>query len=77
MIDEIFFSREHKLPAGEIDEEQESLSDEFQSMLTKEQVKMFHKLCNMQSGTAVDEVKTAFIVGFKDEITLMTEIKDK
>ena len=38
---------------------------------------MFHKLCDMQSGTAADEVKTAFIAGFKDEITLMTEIKDK
>ena len=56
MIDEIFNYRESSLPAGEVNEEWENLSDEFEAMLTEEQVKMFHKLCDMQSDSTADEV---------------------
>ena len=76
MIDEIFNYRESSFPAGEVNEEWENLSDEFEAMLTEEQVKMFHKLCDMQSDSTADEVKNAYIAGFKDGITLMTEVWD-
>ena len=62
MIDEIFNYRESSLPAGEVNEEWENLSDEFEAMLTEEQVKMFHKLCDMQSDSTADEVKNAYIL---------------
>jgi hypothetical protein len=37
---------------------------------------MFHNLCDLQSETAADEMRSAYKVGFKDGATLMSEIQN-
>lgn len=41
---------------------------------TEEQESIFHKLCDLQSETAADEMRVAYKVGFKDGAALMKEV---
>lgn len=76
MIDEMYNYREGSLPAVRLSEEWETLSAEFEATLTDEQVKMFHKLCDLQSTSSTDEVRVAYKVGFKDGAKMMIEIQN-
>lgn len=76
MIDEIYNYRQGNLLAVPMSEEWETLCIKFEEMLTEEQLKMFHKLCDLQSATSADEARTAYKAGFKDGVTLMQEIQE-
>ncbi len=43
-------------------------------MLTDEQLTMFHKLCDLQSASAADDMRVAYKAGFKDGATAMIEV---
>lgn len=59
-----------------LSEEWEKLSAEFEAMLTDEQVRMFHRLSDLQSTSSADEVRVAYKVGFKDVAKMMIEIQN-
>lgn len=48
----------------------------FEESLTEEQTIIFHKLCDLQSETAADEMRAAYKAGFKDGVTLMKEVQE-
>ncbi len=75
MIDEIYNIRQGNLLTVPMSEEWETLCIKFEEMLTEEQLKMFHKLCNLQSATSADEARTAYKAGFKDGVALMSEVQ--
>lgn len=76
MIDEMYNCREGSLPAVMLSEEWEKLSAEFEATLTDEQVKMFHRLSDLQSISLADEIRAAYKVGFKDGAKMMIEIQN-
>lgn len=75
MIDEIYNSRQDILLTALVSKEWKTLCIKFEETLTDEQLTMFHKLCDLQSETSADDTRTAYKVGFKDGITLITEIQ--
>lgn len=75
MIDEIYNSRLGEIKINHTSDEWEKTAIEFEKSLTEEQQDIFHKLCDMQSETAADEMRAAYKVGFKDGMALMIEIK--
>ncbi len=75
MIDEIYNIRQGNLLTVPMSEEWETLCIKFEEMLTEEQLKMFHKLCNLQSATAA-EMRAAYKFGFKYGANMMQEIQD-
>lgn len=75
MIDEIYNYRQGNLLTVPMSEEWETLCIKFEEMLTEEQLKMFHKLCDLQSTTAADDARTAYKTGFKDGVALMSEVQ--
>ena len=54
----------------------EQTAIEFEKSLTEEQQDIFHKLCDLQSETAADEMRAAYKAGFKDGVTLMKEVQE-
>ncbi len=44
--------------------------------LTEAQIILFHKLCDLQSETAAEEMRAAYKVGFKDGMALMREVQE-
>lgn len=75
MIDEIYNYRQSNLPTAQVSEEWETLCIKFEILLNEEQLVMFHKLCDLQSASASNEMRAAYKVGFKDGIALMTEVQ--
>ncbi|MDE5855288.1 MAG: hypothetical protein K2H19_09565 [Ruminococcus sp.] len=47
------------------------LSAVFETMLTEEQSKVFHKLIDIQSETSAEEMGTAYKAGFRDGMALL------
>ena len=43
--------------------------------LSEEQIEVFHKILDCVSDTATAEMRTAYKVGFKDGVQLITEIE--
>jgi len=76
MIDEMYNYREGSLPAVRLSEEWETLSAEFEATLTDEQLKMFHRLSDLQCTSSADEIRVTYKVGFKDGVALMRELQD-
>ena len=68
MIDEIYNSRIGAIKTCHSYDEWEKTAIAFEKSLTEDQTIIFHKLCDLQSETAADEMRTAYIVGFKDGI---------
>ena len=68
MIDEIYNSRIGTIKTCRSSDEWEKTAIAFEKSLTEDQTIIFHKLCDLQSETAADEMRTAYIVGFKDGI---------
>ena len=68
MIDEIYNSRIGAIKTCRSSDEWEKTAIAFEKSLTEDQTIIFHKLCDLQSETAADEMRTAYIVGFKDGI---------
>ncbi len=59
MIDEIYDYRQTNLLTVPMSAEWETLCIKLEEMLTKEQLTMFHKLCDLQSATAADNARIA------------------
>lgn len=76
MIDEIYNYRQNTMNSYHFSDEWEKLSVKFENTLTEEQLKMFHKLCDLQSATAADETRNAYKSGFNDGVALMIEVKE-
>lgn len=74
MIDEIYNYRQGSLLTVPMSEEWEKLCIKFEETLTDEQLTMFHKLCDLQSASAADDMRSAYKAGFKDGVALMAEI---
>ena len=75
MIDEIYNSRLGAIKTYKTSDEWEKLAIQFEKSLTEEQIIMFHDLCDLQSETAADEMRAAYILGFKDAMTLIKEVR--
>jgi len=76
MIDEIYNSRIGAIKTCHSSDEWEKTAIEFEKSLTEEQESIFHKLCDLQSETAADEMRAAYKAGFKDGVVLMKEIQE-
>lgn len=74
MIDEIYNSRIGTIKTRRSSDEWEKTAIAFEKSLTEEQEVIFHKLCDLQSETAADEMRTAYKAGFKDGVALMKEL---
>ena len=77
MIDEIYNSRIGAIKTYHFSNEWEKTAIPFEESLTEEQTIIFHKLCDLQSETATDEMRAAYKAGFKDGVALMIEIQEK
>ena len=75
MIDEIYNSRIGAIKTGYSSDEWEKTAIAFEESLTEEQETIFHKLCDLQSETAADEMRAAYKAGFKDGVALMKEVE--
>ncbi len=75
MIDEIYNCRVGAIKTYHFSDEWEKTAITFEESLTEEQQDIFHKLCDLQSETAADEMRAAYKAGFKDGVTLMKEIQ--
>lgn len=74
MIDEIYNSRLGEIKTRHISDEWEKTAIAFEESLTEEQEILFHKLCDLQSETAADEMRTAYKLGFRDGVKIMLEV---
>lgn len=75
MIDEIYNCRISAIKTYHFSNEWENTAIPFEESLTEEQTIIFHKLCDLQSETAADEMRAAYKAGFKDGVVLMNEIQ--
>ena len=76
MIDEIYNCRQSSIPVAEISEEWKKDCELFEKSLSEEQLDMFHKLCDLQSETAGEDMRSAYKAGFKDGAMLIVETKE-
>lgn len=76
MIDEIYNSRQGAIKTAHFSDEWEQTAIPFEESLTEEQIILFHKLCDLQSETAAEEMRAAYKVGFKDGVALMREVQE-
>ena len=75
MIDEIYNCRVGAIKTYHFSDEWEKTAIPFEESLTEEQTIIFHKLCDLQSETAADEMRAAYKAGFKDGVALMKEVQ--
>lgn len=75
MIDEIYNSRIGTIKTSRSSDEWEKTAIDFEDSLTEKQVIIFHKLCDLQSETAADEMRVAYKAGFKDGVALNRELQ--
>ncbi len=75
MIDEIYNCRQGVIPVAEVSEEWKQECELFEKSLSEEQLDMFHKLCDLQSATAGEDMRAAYKAGFKDGVALITEVQ--
>lgn len=76
MIDGIYNSRIGAIKTYHFSDEWEQTAIQFEESLTEEQIIMFHKLRDLQSETAAEEMKAAYKAGFKDGAALMREVQE-
>ena len=76
MIDEIYNCRVAAIKTYHFSDEWEKTAIPFEESLTDEQQNIFHKLCDLQSETAADEMRAAYKAGFKDGVTLLREVQE-
>lgn len=75
MIDEIYNSRIGTIKTSRSSDEWEKTAIDFEDSLTEKQAIIFHKLCDLQSETAADEMRAAYKAGFKDGVALIRELQ--
>ena len=77
MIDEIYNYRIGAIKTYHFSNDWEKTAIPFEESLTEEQTIIFHKLCDLHSETAADEMRAAYKAGFKDGVALMKEVQDE
>ena len=77
MIDEIYNSRLGEIKTVHTSGEWKKTAIAFEESLTEEQQDIFHKLCDLQSETAADEMRVAYKAGFKDGVVLIYRNQSK
>ena len=75
MIDEIYNSRTGAIKIDHFSNEWEQTAIPFEESLTEKQIILFHKLCDLQSETAAEEMRASYKAGFKDGVALMREVQ--
>lgn len=75
MIDEIYNCRQRSIPVAEVSEEWKQECELFEKSLSEEQLDMFHKLCDLQSETAGEDMRSAYKAGFKDGFNTLLEVQ--
>ena len=75
MIDMIYNLRVGDIHSAEFSDEWGNLCIPFDNSLSEEQIDVFHKILDCVSDTAAAEMRTAYKVGFKDGVQLITEIE--
>lgn len=75
MIDEIYNARQNTLPTACASKEWINLCNELEITLTEKQIKLLHAMLDIQSDTAAIEMRNAYKAGFKDGVTLMSEVQ--
>ena len=73
MIDVIYNCRVGAIKTYHFSDEWEKTAIPFEESLIEEQTITFHKLCDLQSETAADEMRSAYKAGFKDGVALLRE----
>ena len=76
MIDMIYNLRVGEIHSAEFSDEFNKLCIPFENSLSEEQTIIFHKLCDLQSETAADEMRATYKAGFKDGVALMKEVQE-
>lgn len=76
MIDEVYNCRQAYIPVAEVSEEWKQECVLFEKSLSEEQLDMFHRLCDLQSETAGEDMRAAYKAGFKDGAMLIIETKE-
>ena len=62
--------------ADEFSDEFNALCIPFENTLSEEQIDVFHKILDCVSDTAAAEMRAAYKVGFKDGVTLVSEVQE-
>ena len=75
MIDAMFGYRQGEIHSAEFSDEWGKLCIPFEDSLSEEQIDVFHTILDCVSNTAAAEMSTAYKVGFKDGVALMTEVQ--
>ena len=75
MIDAMYNYRQGDIHSTEFSDEFNKLCIPFEDSLSEEQIEVFHKILDCVSDTAAAEMRTAYKVGFKDGVQLITEIE--
>ena len=75
MIDEIYNCRIGAIKTYHFSDEWEKTAIPFEESLTEKQTIIFHKLFDLQSETAADEMRAAYKAGFQDGVALMKEVQ--
>ena len=75
MIDAIYNCRQASIHVAEVSEEWKQVCELFEKSLSEEQLDVFHKLCDLQSETAGEDMRAAYKAGFKDGVALITEVQ--
>ena len=68
--------KKQRLKTDHFSDEWEQTAIPFEESLTEEQIILFHKLCDLQSETAAEEMRAAYKAGFKDGVALMREVQE-
>ena len=76
MIDAFYNYRQGNIHSSEFSDEFNKLCISFEKSLSEEQIDTFHKVLDIVSGTAADEMRAAYKVGFKDAVALMREVQE-
>lgn len=75
MIDEIYNCRQASILVAKVSKEWKQECELFEKSLSEEQLDVFHKLCDLQSETAGEDMRAAYKAGFKDGVALITEVQ--
>ena len=75
MIDEIYNCRIGAIKTYHFSNAWEKTAIPFEESLTEEKTIIFHKLSDLQSETAADEMRATYKAGFKDGVTVMKELR--
>ena len=69
MIDEMYNYRQGEIHSAEFSDEFNKLCIPFEESLSEKQIDVFHKHLDCVSETSAAEMRTAYNVGFKDDVT--------